>query len=229
MIKKERNYYVLDDILDWLSFDWRFKENNKEYPFNRGKENVVFSWGQILIPRQGIRETVMNRLSDKPGKNPISDINMIYQIPFKVKQKDGTFGSAGIINQDISLSFRHDKEYKYGTITKSIYEVCFYIIEHAMVTNHFYIINEGVFEFMSDCVINNQWGIGSMIINHTPDQIYGDDHAERRKWTVEYAKEEGIPVEDALREAGLLDSEDSECACKEVKKDADTAGCDKGT
>lgn len=229
MIMKKRKYYVLDDILDWLSFDYRFDKNDKEYPFSKGRENVLFSWGQILIPREGIRETVLNKLSDKPGKNPISEINMIYQIPFKVKNKDGSFGSAGIINQDISLSFRYDKTYKYGDITKSIYEVCFYILEVAKRTNNFYIINDGVFEFMSECVINNQWGIGSMVINHSMDQIYGEDHADRKKWAMEYAEEEGIPVEDALREAGLLDSEDSECTCKEVKKDVDGAGCDKGT
>lgn len=227
MIKKERKYYVLDDILDWLSFDYHFEEGHKrEYPFSRGKENVVFSWGQILIPRDGIRETVLNKLSDKPGKNPISEIHMIYQIPFKVKQKDGSFGSAGIINQDISLSFRYDKTYKYGDITKSIYEVCFYILEHAIRTNHFYIINDGIFEFMSDCVINNQWGIGSMVINHSCDQHYGEDHAERRKWAEEYAKGEGIPLEDALCEVGLSDSEED---YKEETKDADTAGCNKGT
>ena len=95
---------------------------------------------------------VQNKVSDIKEK-PISEIKMMYQIPFECE------GKAGLINKNISLSFRYDKEYKYGEITKSIYECCFWILEHAVRTNDFYIIKEDmVQEFFSRCVIDNQWG-----------------------------------------------------------------------
>lgn len=82
---------------------------------------------------------VQNKISDIKEK-PITEIKMMYQIPFTVDGRDGS----GVINQNISLSFRYDKTYKYGDITKSIYECCFWILEHAIKTNDFYIISEGM-------------------------------------------------------------------------------------
>ena len=94
----------------------------------------------------------------------------MYQIPFKNEWKDGTVG-IGVINQDIQLTFRYDKEYKYGNITKSIYEVCFYILENATTTNDFYIItDEEVFTFFSHYIIPNQWGIGRMTVSISCDE-----------------------------------------------------------
>lgn len=67
----------------------------------------------------------------------------------------------GVIAINVSLSFRYDKIYKYGDINKSIEEVCYAIIRNAKVTNDFYIIDDSYFgEFMSNFVMNNQWGIG---------------------------------------------------------------------
>ena len=181
---EERKYFVLDDILDWLGFEYHFNDKKPEYPFNRGKENVVFSWGQILIPKAGIRKTVENKISDIK-ELPISEIKMMYQIPFHTKCKDGSIG-IGTINQDISLSFRYDKQYKYGDITKSIYEVCFYIITTAKETNDFFIIGgEDVFDFMSYYVMNNQWGIGRLLVESAPQQLYGADKLERKRWREE--------------------------------------------
>lgn len=42
---KER-YYNFQDILKFLGFDYEFDRAVKIYPFNRGKENVYFSWGR---------------------------------------------------------------------------------------------------------------------------------------------------------------------------------------
>ena len=158
---EEQKYYNFKDILKFLSFDWEFEKTDRRYPFNRGRDVVTFSWGQILIPKYGIRQMVQNKVSDIKEK-PISEIKMMYQIPFECE------GKAGLINKNISLSFRYDKEYKYGEVTKSIYECCFWILEHAVRTNDFYIIKEDmVQEFFSRCVIDNQWGLGSLDVCST--------------------------------------------------------------
>ena len=166
-MEEERKWYSFKDILKFLSFDYKF-EHDKRYPFNWGRDKVNFSWGQVLIPKFGIREMVQNKISDIKEK-PITEIKMMYQIPFTVDGREGS----GVINQNISLSFRYDKTYKYGDITKSIYECCFWILEHATKTNDFYIISEGmVQDFFSYCVIKNQWGLGSLKVCSAPSEKF---------------------------------------------------------
>lgn len=156
---EEKKYYNLKGILDFLGFKYEFEQPHPKYPFNKGRDKITFSWGQILIPKKGILETVQNKISDIK-ELPIKEIVMMYQIPFIVDRGAGDFG-IGTINQDISLTFRYDKEWKYGDINKSIYECCFYIIEHATVTNDFYIIaDDDLFWFFSYYIIDNQWGLG---------------------------------------------------------------------
>lgn len=168
----ELKYYSFQDILEFIGFDWAFNEDNKhrEYPFHRGKENVTFSWGQILIPKTGIAEIVQNKISDIKDK-PIHSVKMMYQIPFTENETD----KAGMINQNIKLEWRYDKQYKYGDITSSIYEVCYWILMHARTTNDFYIISDDmVQEFFSTCVIPNQWGLGCMDITSTCCERFGN-------------------------------------------------------
>lgn len=165
-MKEERKRYSFKDILKFLSFDYKF-EHDKRYPFNWGRDKVNFSWGQVLIPKYGIREMVQNKISDIKEK-PITEIKMMYQIPFTV---DGLEGS-DVINQNISLSFRYDKTYKYGDI-KSIYECCFWILEHAIKTDDFYIISECmVQDFFSCCIIKNQWKLGALEVSSSPSEKF---------------------------------------------------------
>ena len=63
-MNKEEKYYVFQDILRVIGFDYEFDKKNKEYPFSRGKDNVYFSWGQIIIPKYGIWKMVNNKVSD---------------------------------------------------------------------------------------------------------------------------------------------------------------------
>lgn len=167
-MEEERKWYSFKDILKFLSFDYNF-EHCKEYPFNRGRDNVIFSWGQIIIPKYGIEEIVQNKISDISDK-PITEIKMLYQIPFTVIDKhDPEKPKFGLINKNIGLGFRYDKEYTRGKVTKSIYECCFWILQNATRTNDFYIIQDGlVQDFFSYCVINNQWGLGSLKISSSP-------------------------------------------------------------
>ena len=166
---EEKKYYNLKGILDFLGFKYNF-EKGRQYPFSRKMKEVTFSWGQILIPKTGIREVVQNKISDI-DELPIREIHMMYQIPFKVENKKGS--DIGVINQDISLTFRYDKTHKYGEINKSIYEVCYYIIENARTTNDFYIITDDVlFTFFSYYIIDNQWGIGSLEVSSPCTERY---------------------------------------------------------
>lgn len=164
---EEIKYYNFQNILSFLGIDYEFTKENSRYPFNKGKENVTFCWGQVLIPKYGILKMVQNKISDIEEK-PLSEIKMMYQIPFAEN------GECGIINKYISLGFRYDKTYKYGDITKSIYECCFWILQHANKTNDFYVIkDEMVQEFFSYCVINNQWGLGLLDVCSSPNEKYG--------------------------------------------------------
>lgn len=168
---KEEKYYSFQDILNFLSYDFKFDTKSYGYPFTKGRGNVTFSWGQILIPKTGILEMVQNKISDI-NERPLSEINMMYQIPYSVENKDGSV-DFGIINENISLSFRYDKTYKYGDISKSIYEVCFAILQMSKATNDFYIIDDDcVQEFFSYYICNNQWGLGSTVPTHNPTELY---------------------------------------------------------
>lgn len=164
---EELKYYNFKNILKFLGFDWKF-DNKEGYPFNRGRDKVTFTWGQVLIPKYGIRQMVQNKISDVK-ENPITEIKMMYQIPFVVDDDN----KPGIINKNISLGFRYDKTYKYGEITKSIYECCFWILENAEQTNDFYIIKgDLIHDFFSYCVINNQWGLGSLKVCSSPSEKF---------------------------------------------------------
>ena len=166
----KKKYYNFQDILNFLSFDYKFETKSYGYPFTRKREDVTFSWGQILIPKEGIREMVQNKISDVK-EQPLEELVMMYQLPFMVKDKHGF--KTGMINQDISLSFRYDKTYKYGDINKSIYECCFYILEHATETNHFYILtDENLFTFFSYYIIENQWGLGATTVSSPCNEKY---------------------------------------------------------
>lgn len=168
---EEAKYYNLQGILRFLNFDYKF-QHEKQYPFNRDPENLEFSWGQILIPKNGIKEMVQNKISDIK-EYPLKKLVMMYQIPFIDKSKNGTSYCTGVINQDITLSFRYDKEYKYGDINKSIYECCFYILEHATETNDFFIMTDDILlDFFSNYIINNQWGIGRTTVSSPPQEKY---------------------------------------------------------
>ncbi len=168
MTDKNERCYTFQNILNFFGFDIEFNKKDKQYPFNRGKDNIYFSWGQIIIPKLGIFETVQNKISDI-NTDPIFEINMIYNIPFYEDNKEKNIKTySGIININISLTFRYDKQYEYGDINRSIYEVCFWILEHAKRTNDFYIITDNnIQHFMSYYVFNNQWTLGSLNISST--------------------------------------------------------------
>lgn len=165
-MENEVKYYNFKDILKFIGIDYEYTAKDRKYPFNWNKEDIKFSWGQILIPKHGIQEMVQNKISDIK-ECPIKEIKMMYQIPFVLD------GKTGIINKDISLSFRYDKEFKYGKITKSIYECCFWILQHSKKTNEFYIITDDmIFEFFNEYIIHNQWGLGALSVSAPVNEKY---------------------------------------------------------
>lgn len=66
---EEKKYYNFNEILKFIGIDYEFDKKSRKYPFTRGVDNVSFSWGQIIIPKQGIRETVQSKLSDSKHLN----------------------------------------------------------------------------------------------------------------------------------------------------------------
>ena len=180
------SYMSSQDILNFIGFGYKF-DTCHEYPFNRDPKNVIFSFGQILIPKYGIREMVQNKIRDIKD-TPINSIRMMYQIPFTVvdHSEKRTFDKykSGVVNQNIELTFRYDKEYKYGEITTSIYEVCYWITEHAVETNDFFIIPfDFVIDFFSAYIVPNQWGLGSTVCNSgCQERYYGEKINSNNKY-----------------------------------------------
>lgn len=161
----ELKFYNFEDYTKFLGFYYFLR---KEFPFNvKDYENIKCNWGTIIIPKKGIDETIQNKISDIEDK-PLEEIVMLYQLSYEYK------GSIGLINKEISLSFRYDKQYKYGDINKSIEEVCYYIKEHSKRLNDFYIIySDYIHEFLSYFVINNQYGLGREYIDNSPVENLG--------------------------------------------------------
>lgn len=165
MSEEERKFFYREDIFKFLSLDFEFK-NNKQYPFCKNVEDLTFSDGSIIIPRKGIEKIVQNKISNIQ-EDVLDKITMLVQIPFSYIIKENDI-KTGIIVRNVSLSFRYDKTYKYGEITKSMEEVCYAIIRNAKATNDFYIIDDYFYEFMSYFVIPNQWGLGATKIISRP-------------------------------------------------------------
>ena len=162
-------YYNINDIFNILGITREFERKCPDFPFNYGADKVKFGWGDILIPRKGIRETILNKLKDE--STYLKEINMIYCIPFIVSDYGHKKGElkAGCLYKNIGITFDYGHQWKYGDIEKSIYETCFYIHEYGTVTNDFYIIqNDNVQEFLSYYVINNQYGIGALRVGSAP-------------------------------------------------------------
>lgn len=162
------------EILDFLGIRYEFeKDGKKEYPFWKGIENIQFFTPYITISQKGIEQVVLNRLPDEENleerKNEIKEIKMLIHIPYLIKNEN----SVGNLLVNVSLGFRYDKTYKYGDIRKSKAEVCYAIMKYARKTNDFYVIDSMNFnDFMSYYVMNNQWGIGTMLITeHLQEDI----------------------------------------------------------
>lgn len=172
-------------ILDFLGVRYEFeRKGEKKYPFCKGIESIQFFTPYITIPQKGIEQVVLNKLSDvddiEQRRNEIKEIEMLVHIPYLVKEENNV--SNLVIN--VSLSFCYDKTYKYGDITRNKAEVCYAIMKYAKRTNDFYVIHSEEFNnFMSYYVINNQWGIGTMMnienirenINKNFEQIWEEE------------------------------------------------------
>ena len=159
----EGKYYNFEEMIRWMNFAYFLRD---EYPFNRKDlENIKVGWGMLVIPRKGIEDTIKAQLRGGNTVLPLTEIHMLFQLPFIYDNKPG------VISKNISLTFRYDKEYKYGDINKNIGECCYFIDRWATKHNDFYVLdNEMLFEFISYYVINNQWGLGSESISTSPTE-----------------------------------------------------------
>jgi hypothetical protein len=177
---EEEKYYNTVEILKFLGIEREFKyEKQTKYPFCDKPSQVKFSYGYITIPRKGIEKVIQNKISDKEYRDILDEIKMLVHINFYNERTKGI----GSIVVNLSLTFRYDKEYKYGDIKKSLPEVCYAIERMGTKTNDFYIIGtDTVHEFMSYFVINNQWGIGATEVISSPEVKVTDEFKEIIEW-----------------------------------------------
>ncbi len=161
----EKKYYNFEEMIKWMNFAYFLRD---KYPFNRKDlENIKVGWGMLVIPRKGIEDTIKAQLRGDEVL-PLKEIHMLFQLPF-VYNND-----PGVINKNISLTFRYDKEYLHGDINKNIGECCYFIDKWATKHNDFYILdNEMLFEFMSYYVIDNQWALGKESVSNLPTENLG--------------------------------------------------------
>ena len=164
-MSKEVKYYGFEEILKKLNLYHDFNNKHEYLPqvFNHKIEEFDFSWGEIIIPKKGIRETVMNALS-KNAEKILDELKFLWIIPYKLdkispitKREISTYGN---IYHNISLTFRYDKTWKWGEITNTIEECCFFILEYAKDIGDFYIITgkDNVQDFINQVIIPNQYG-----------------------------------------------------------------------
>lgn len=101
---------------------------------------------------------------------------MLVHIPFYCKRTKNT----GTIIVNVTVGFRYDKEYKYGDVKKSLPELCYAIEKYSRKMNDFYVIEDEFNYFMSNFVMDTQWGIGAMQVVASP-QIKIDDNFKEIK------------------------------------------------
>ena len=58
----ESRYYNINEIFDFLGITREFESKCPVFPFNYGVDKVKFGWGNIVIPKEGIRTTIINKL-----------------------------------------------------------------------------------------------------------------------------------------------------------------------
>ena len=175
---EEYKYFNTVEILDFLGIKYDFENNEgKQYPFKDKPSDIIFNYGYITIPREGIEKIIQNKISDKDYHGILKEIKMLVHIPFYCKRTKNT----GTIIVNVTVGFAYDKQYKYGGITKSLPEVCYAIEKYGRKTNDFYIINDdNINYFMSNYVMENQWGIGAMEVVSSPKVEIDDNFKEIR-------------------------------------------------
>ena len=175
---EDYKFYNTVEILDFLGIKYDFENNEgKQYPFKDKPSDIIFNYGYITIPRAGIEKIIQNKISDKDYHNILDEIKMLVHIPFYCKRTKNT----GTIIVNVTVGFRYDKEYKYGDVNKSLPELCYVIEKYGRKTNDFYIINDdNINYFMSNYVMETQWGIGAMEVVTSPQVIVDDNFKEVR-------------------------------------------------
>lgn len=176
-MEEEYKFYDTAKILDFLGIKYDFEDkDNKKYPFSEKLGDIIFNWGYITVERKSIEKEIQNKIfSNGEYRSDLEEIKMLYHIPFYNKRTENT----GTIIVNLSLTFRYDKTYKYGDINKSLPEVCYAIQQYGIKTNDFFVIGEdNIHYFISNYIMNNQYGIGSTIIETSPKVQLDDNFKE---------------------------------------------------
>lgn len=174
---EEFKFYNTAQILDFLGIKYKFNdEEDKNYPFAENLNDLAFNYGYITVERQSIENEIQNKISSNGEyRSDLEEIKMLYHVPFYNKRTENT----GTIMVNLSLTFRYDKTYKYGDINKSLPEVCYAIQKYGIKTNDFFVIGvDNIHYFISNYIMNNQWAIGSTIVEASPKVKLDDKFKE---------------------------------------------------
>jgi len=172
---KEEMYRSSEKLIEELGIVRRFESDSlKEYPFNWNINLFEFQWASVMIPRGDIERIVWRACRGENFEGLNTDLKMLVQVPF-LKEKD----SFGIIHTNVSLTFRYDKQYKYGDVTKTLAETCFHIIQNSKKTNDYYILEADLASgFLNYYVLNSQHGLGAITATSAPVVRFGSEAKE---------------------------------------------------
>lgn len=87
---EDYKFYNMVQILDFLGIKYNFENNEgKQYPFKDKPSDIIFNYGYITIPREGIEKIIQNKISDKDYNGIIKEIKNGDEIEaiFKIKQQ----------------------------------------------------------------------------------------------------------------------------------------------
>lgn len=168
-MNKEPIYRTEKKMFEALGLKRQFESKHfNNYPFNFNIEDFEFQWASVLIPRGDIEKILWRKTRDENYNDLNTDIKMVAQIPF-------LRGNAhfGIINVNLSLSFRYDKQFKYGDVTKTLAETCLFILKNSKKSNDFFMLESDVAsEFLNYYVLNSQYGLGAITATSAPSYSF---------------------------------------------------------
>ena len=86
---EDYKFYNMVQILDFLGIKYDFENNEgKQYPFKDKPSDIIFNYGYITIPREGIEKIIQNKISDKDYNGIIEEIKMHPEKYYMKKEED---------------------------------------------------------------------------------------------------------------------------------------------
>ena len=140
----KNEYYNINDIFNILGITREFEHKCPEFPFNYGADKVKFGWGNIIIPKNGIRKTILNKLKDESSDLDLKEINMMYSIPFIVSDYGHIKGSVlvliTVINGNMVILKSRSTKYVFIFMNMELRQMIFISYKMTMYRNSYHIM-----------------------------------------------------------------------------------------